>query len=92
MTQAPVVFSEDQAAAFDAVTDLLRSSVRERCEEGQLTAGQLDYSLPAPVFLHELATRLVSLITDEGALGLYRLCVNEGERQPDRQAIQRQDG
>ncbi len=68
---------------FRGKADVLREGVKRRCTQGQLTADQFDLSLPPNKFLPLFADRFISLLLDDTALRMYRLCLNEGERHPE---------
>jgi AcrR family transcriptional regulator len=68
---------------FEGKADLLREGVKQRCMEGQLTAGQLDLSLPPGEFLPLFAEHFISILQDDTSLRMYRLCLSEGERHPE---------
>jgi TetR/AcrR family transcriptional repressor of mexJK operon len=68
---------------FDNKADVLKAGVKRRCTQGQLTADQFDLTLPPQQFLPLFAERFVSMLLDDTALRMYRLCLNEGERHPE---------
>ncbi len=68
---------------FSGKADVLREGVKRRCRQGLLTADQFDLSLPPEQFLPEFAARFISMLLDDTALRMYRLCLNEGERHPE---------
>ena len=68
---------------FADKADVLRQAVKHRCEEGMLTMESLDFSLTPEAFIPMFAERFIALLTAEGALRMYRLCLNEGHRHPE---------
>ena len=65
---------------FSSKENVLREGVKRRCMQAELTVDQSDLSLSPTVFLPMFATRFVGTLLEDGALRMYRLCLNEGER------------
>lgn len=68
---------------FADKADVLREAVKYRCEQRLLSVEHVDYSIAPQQFLREFAHRFIALLSDEGALKMYRLCVHEGVRYPE---------
>jgi TetR/AcrR family transcriptional repressor of mexJK operon len=68
---------------FSDKTALLKECIKRRCEEGLITADDLDFSLPPQQFLRIFTQRFITTLSAEAPLRMNRLCISESDRHPE---------